>query len=120
MSYPIHFLVQTEFVFKQSSSSCRSHFDIMRPKQHRTIDQQFLAIESLQTGCSWTEAATELRVSQSFISRLRQRSRETGRDTKWHRSGDPLTKSHTDDRFIVKRAMQNRMMNAMPNNSRHI
>ena len=96
-----------ELVFKQSSSSCCSHFDIMRPRRHLTTDQQYLAIVRLQTGCSQTDVPTELRVSQSVISRLQQRYRETGRVTERHRSGRPLTTSHTDDRFIV-----NRMMNA--------
>uniref|UniRef100_A0A671VKC8 HTH cro/C1-type domain-containing protein n=1 Tax=Sparus aurata TaxID=8175 RepID=A0A671VKC8_SPAAU len=112
MNRPIHFLVQLESVFKQSSSSCCSHFDIMRPRRHLTIDQQYLAIARLQTGCSQTEVATELRVSQSVISRLQQRYRETGRVTERHRSGRPLATSHTDDRFIVNSALRNRMMNA--------
>uniref|UniRef100_A0A667XNA2 Transposase Tc1-like domain-containing protein n=1 Tax=Myripristis murdjan TaxID=586833 RepID=A0A667XNA2_9TELE len=66
----------------------------------------------LQTGCSQAEVATELRVSQSVISRLQQRYRETGRVTERHRSGRPLATSHTDDRFIVNSALRNRMMNA--------
>ena len=33
----------------------------MRPRQHLTSDQQYLAIARLQTGCSQTEVATELR-----------------------------------------------------------
>uniref|UniRef100_A0A667Y6R5 Tc1-like transposase DDE domain-containing protein n=1 Tax=Myripristis murdjan TaxID=586833 RepID=A0A667Y6R5_9TELE len=61
---------------------------------------------------SYTEVATELRVSQSVISRLQQRYRETGRVTERHRSGRPLATSHTDDRFIVNSALRNRMMNA--------
>uniref|UniRef100_A0A667WGJ7 Tc1-like transposase DDE domain-containing protein n=1 Tax=Myripristis murdjan TaxID=586833 RepID=A0A667WGJ7_9TELE len=62
----------------------------MRPRRHLTIDQ----------------------VSQSVISRLQQRYRETGRVTERHRSGHPLATSHTDDRFIVNSALRNRMMNA--------
>uniref|UniRef100_A0A667X1A1 Tc1-like transposase DDE domain-containing protein n=1 Tax=Myripristis murdjan TaxID=586833 RepID=A0A667X1A1_9TELE len=50
-------------------------------------------------------------VSQSVISRLQQRYRETGRVTERHRSGRPLATSHTDDRFIVNNALRNRMMN---------
>ncbi|KAJ8352617.1 hypothetical protein SKAU_G00240930 [Synaphobranchus kaupii] len=84
----------------------------MRPRRHLTIDQQYLAIARLQTGCSQREVATELRVSQSVISRLQQRYRETGRVTERHRSGRPLATSHTDDRFIVNSALRNRMMNA--------
>uniref|UniRef100_A0A673KE60 Transposase Tc1-like domain-containing protein n=1 Tax=Sinocyclocheilus rhinocerous TaxID=307959 RepID=A0A673KE60_9TELE len=51
-------------------------------------------------------------VSQSVISRLQQRHRETGRVTERHRSGRPLATSHADDRFIVNSALRNRMMNA--------
>uniref|UniRef100_A0A667ZG46 Transposase Tc1-like domain-containing protein n=1 Tax=Myripristis murdjan TaxID=586833 RepID=A0A667ZG46_9TELE len=69
-------------------------------------------LSQLQTGCSQTEVATELRVSQSVISRLQKRYRETGRLTERHRSGRPLATSHTDDRFIVNNALRNRMMNA--------
>ena len=58
------------------------------------------------------EVATELRVSQSVISRLQQRYRESGRVTEGHRSGHPLAISHTDDQFIVNSALRNRMMNA--------
>uniref|UniRef100_A0A667WJH9 Transposase Tc1-like domain-containing protein n=1 Tax=Myripristis murdjan TaxID=586833 RepID=A0A667WJH9_9TELE len=50
--------------------------------------------------------------SQSVISRLQQRYKETGRVTERHRSGRPLATSHTDDRFIVNSALRNRMMNA--------
>ncbi len=66
----------------------------------------------LQTGCSQREVATEIRVSQSVISRLQQRHRETGRVTERHRSGHPLDTSHADDRFIVNSALRNRMMKA--------
>uniref|UniRef100_A0A667XTL2 Transposase Tc1-like domain-containing protein n=1 Tax=Myripristis murdjan TaxID=586833 RepID=A0A667XTL2_9TELE len=82
------------------------------PRRHLTIDQQHLTIARLQTGCSQTEVATELRVSQSVISRMQKRYRETGRVTERHRSGRPLATSHTDDRFIVNSALRNRMMNA--------
>ncbi len=93
MNWPLNVLVQWQFVFKLSSSSCCSHFDIMRPRRHLTIDHQYLAIARLQMGCSQREAATELKVSQSVISRLQQRHRETGRVTERHRSGRPLTAS---------------------------
>ncbi|CAK6970414.1 Transposable element Tcb1 [Scomber scombrus] len=112
MNRRIHFLIQLELVFTQSSSSCCSHFDIMRPRRHLTIDQQYLAIVRLQTGCSQTVLATELRVSQSVISRLQQRYRENGRFTERHRSGRPLATSYTDDHFIVNSALRNRMTNA--------
>ncbi|XP_058234807.1 uncharacterized protein LOC131345768 isoform X2 [Hemibagrus wyckioides] len=112
MNPPINFLVPLELVFKQSSSSCCSHFDIMRPRPHLTIDQQNLTIVRLQTGCSQREVATELRVSQSVISRLGQRYRETGRVTERHRSGRPLATSPVDDCFIVNSALRNRIMNA--------
>uniref|UniRef100_A0A3B1K3U9 Transposase Tc1-like domain-containing protein n=1 Tax=Astyanax mexicanus TaxID=7994 RepID=A0A3B1K3U9_ASTMX len=67
----------------------------------------------LQTGRSQTEVATELRVSQSVISRLQQRHRETGRVTERRRSGRPLATSQADDRYIVNNALRNRMMNAL-------
>uniref|UniRef100_A0A673HIB9 Transposase Tc1-like domain-containing protein n=1 Tax=Sinocyclocheilus rhinocerous TaxID=307959 RepID=A0A673HIB9_9TELE len=53
-----------------------------------------------------------LRVSQSVISRLQQRHRETGRVTESHRSGRPLATSHAGDRFIVNSALRNRVLNA--------
>uniref|UniRef100_A0A3B1IY54 Transposase Tc1-like domain-containing protein n=1 Tax=Astyanax mexicanus TaxID=7994 RepID=A0A3B1IY54_ASTMX len=84
----------------------------MRPRRHLTIDQQYLAIAMLQTGHSQTEVATELRVSQSVISRLQQRYRETGRVTERRRSGRPLATSQADDRYIVNNALRNRMMDA--------
>uniref|UniRef100_A0A3B1IPN0 Tc1-like transposase DDE domain-containing protein n=1 Tax=Astyanax mexicanus TaxID=7994 RepID=A0A3B1IPN0_ASTMX len=84
----------------------------MRPRRHLIIDQQYLAIAMLQTGRSQTEVATELRVSQSVISRLQQRYRETGRVTERRRSGRPLATSQADDRYIVNNALRNRMMNA--------
>ncbi|MEQ2289646.1 hypothetical protein AMECASPLE_035336 [Ameca splendens] len=96
---PIHFLIQSELPFKCSSSSCCSHFDIMRPRRHLTIDQHYLDIAALQTGCSQMEVATECRLSQS-VSRLQQRYSETGRVTERHRSRRPLVTSHTDERFI--------------------
>ncbi|KAL7840682.1 hypothetical protein AOLI_G00260050 [Acnodon oligacanthus] len=58
------------------------------------------------------EVAPVLRVSQSVISRLQKRYRETGRVTERHRSGRPLATSHTDDCFIVNSALRNQMMNA--------
>ena len=76
------------------------------------MDQQYLAIAMLQTGRSQTEVATEFRVSQSVISRLQQRHRETGRVTERHRSGRPLATSHADDGYIVNNALRNQMMNA--------
>jgi len=97
MNRPIHFLVQLELVFKQSSSSCCSHFDIMRPRRQLTIDQQYLATARLLTGCSQTDVATELRVSQSVIIRLQQRNRETGRVTERHRSELPVEVEEVDD-----------------------
>jgi len=112
MIRPIHFLVQLEMVFKQPSSSCYSHFDIMRPRLHLTTDQQYLVTTRLQTRCCQTDVTTELRVSQSVISRLQQRHRETGRVTERHRGECPLATSHTDDCFIVNNALRNRMMNA--------
>uniref|UniRef100_A0A3Q1FV87 Transposase Tc1-like domain-containing protein n=1 Tax=Acanthochromis polyacanthus TaxID=80966 RepID=A0A3Q1FV87_9TELE len=66
----------------------------------------------LQKGCSQTEVATELGVSQSVINRLQQRYRETGRVTERCRSGRPLATSRADDRYIVNTALRNRMMNA--------
>ena len=84
----------------------------MRPRRHLTMDQQYLAIAMLQTGRSQTEVATEFRVSQSVISRLQQRHRETGRVTERHRSGRPLATSHADDGYIVNNALRNQMMNA--------
>ncbi len=62
-------------------------------------------------GCSQREAATELKVSQSVISRLQQRHRETGRVTERHRGGRPLATSHADDHFIVNSALWNWIMN---------
>uniref|UniRef100_A0A3Q3MSS0 HTH cro/C1-type domain-containing protein n=1 Tax=Mastacembelus armatus TaxID=205130 RepID=A0A3Q3MSS0_9TELE len=82
----------------------------MRPRRHLTIDQRYLA--RLQTGVSQREVATEIGVSQSVISRLRQRYRETGRVTERHRSGRPLATSCADHRLIVNSALRNRMMNA--------
>ena len=84
----------------------------MRPRRHLTMDQQSLAIAMLQTGRSQMEVATELGVSQSVISRLQQRYRETGRVTERRRSGRPLATSRADDRYIVNTALRNRMMNA--------
>ncbi len=55
-----------------------------------------------QMGCFQREAATELKVSQSVISRMQQRHRATGRVTEMHRSERPLATSHVDDRFIAK------------------
>ncbi len=112
MNWPLNVLVQWQFIFKQSSSSCGSHFDIMRPRRHLTIYQQYLALARLQMGCSQREFATELKVSQSVISRLQQRHRETGRVTERYRSGCALATSHADDRFIVNSALWNRIMNA--------
>ena len=57
------------FVFK--------HFDIMRPRRHLTVSLQYLAITRLQTGCFQREIATDLRVSQSVISKLQKRHRKT-------------------------------------------
>ncbi len=111
MNWPLNVLVQWQFVFKQSSSSCCSHFDIMRPRRNLTIYQQY-HIARLQMGCSQREVATELKASQSVISRLQQRHRETGRVTERHRSGHPLATSHADDCFIVNSALWNRIMNA--------
>uniref|UniRef100_A0A8B9R341 Transposase Tc1-like domain-containing protein n=1 Tax=Astyanax mexicanus TaxID=7994 RepID=A0A8B9R341_ASTMX len=65
----------------------------------------------LQTGHSHMDVATELRVSQSVISRL-QRYRKTGRVTERRKSGRPLATSQADDRYIVNNALRNRMMNA--------
>lgn len=45
----------------------------MRVRQHLIIDQQYLTIVRLYAVCFETEVATELRVSQSVISRLQQR-----------------------------------------------
>ena len=84
----------------------------MTPRRHLTTDQQSLAIAMLQTGRSQMEVATELGVSQSVISRLQQRYRETGRVTERRRSGRPLATSRADDRYIVNAALRNRMMNA--------
>uniref|UniRef100_A0A3Q2YB55 Transposase Tc1-like domain-containing protein n=1 Tax=Hippocampus comes TaxID=109280 RepID=A0A3Q2YB55_HIPCM len=60
---------------------------------------------------SQMEMATELRVSQSVISRLQERYKETGRVTESCRSGHPLSTFHADDRYIVYKALRNRMMN---------
>ncbi|MEQ2210983.1 hypothetical protein XENOCAPTIV_023553 [Xenoophorus captivus] len=100
MNRPIHFLLHSQLVFKQSSSCC-SHFDIMRSRRHLTTDQQNHTTARLQIGCSQTEIATELRVSQSVISRLRQRYSEPGRVTEMHRSRHPFATSITDDRFSL-------------------
>ncbi|KAK7881405.1 hypothetical protein WMY93_029814 [Mugilogobius chulae] len=77
------------------------------------MGQQSLTIAMLLTGHSQTEVATELGVSQSVISRLQQRYRETGRATERRRSGRSLATSCADDRYIVKTALRNRMMNAI-------
>jgi len=74
---PINILVQLELVFKQPSSSCCSHCDIMGARRHLTIDQQYLAIVRLQTGCSQTDVATELRVSSAGCNRDSERLRES-------------------------------------------
>lgn len=37
----------------------------MTPKRHPTIDQQYVTIVTLQTGCSRGEVVTELKVSVS-------------------------------------------------------
>ncbi|KAK7938287.1 hypothetical protein WMY93_001613 [Mugilogobius chulae] len=91
--------------------------DPQRPLQsvrrHLTMGQQSLAIAMLQTGRSQTEVATKLGVSQSVISRLQQRYRETGRATERRRSGHSLATSCADVRYIVKTALRNRMMNAI-------
>ncbi|MEQ2224277.1 hypothetical protein ILYODFUR_005781 [Ilyodon furcidens] len=80
------------------------HHNLYRPRRHLTIDQQYLVAQ--------TEVANELKESQSVISRLQQRYRETGIVTERHRGGHPLATSHTYDCFIVNSALQNRMMNA--------
>ncbi|KAK7883877.1 hypothetical protein WMY93_027000 [Mugilogobius chulae] len=77
------------------------------------MGQQSLATAMLQAGRSQTEVATELEVSQRVISRLQQRYRETGRATERRRSGRSLATSCADDRYIVKTALRNRMMNAI-------
>ncbi|MED6253694.1 hypothetical protein ATANTOWER_029166 [Ataeniobius toweri] len=87
-------------------------FTFLHHETNKTINQQYLTIARLQTGCSQTEVATELGDSQSVISRFQQRYRETGRVTERHRSGRPLATSHSDVRFIVKSALWNWMMNA--------
>lgn len=106
MNRPINFLVQLELVFKQSSSSCCSHFD-MRQRHHLTVDQQYLALVKLHTGCSQTELSLSIE-----CRRLQQRYREAWRVTERHGSGRPLSISHTDDRFIGNSALRNQMMNA--------
>ncbi|MEQ2231386.1 hypothetical protein ILYODFUR_039068 [Ilyodon furcidens] len=63
MNRPKNVLVHSELVFKQSSSSCCLHFEIMRPTQHLTVDQQYLAVARLEAGCPQVEAPIELRVS---------------------------------------------------------
>ena len=84
----LNVLVQWQFVFEQSSSSCCSYFDITRPRRHLTIDQQWLAIARLHMGCFQRGVATELQVSESVI-------------TQRHRRGRPLARSHADGCLIV-------------------
>ena len=79
--------------------SC-SHFDILRPRGHLTVDQWLLEIVRLQTGCSQREVAAELRVSSVGCNR------KTGRVPERHRCGNPLATSDADDPFIVRRALQ--------------
>ncbi len=71
-------------------------------------------------GCSQREVATELKVSQSVISRLQQRHRETGRVTERHRSGRLLATSHADDRYIENSALWNWIMNATSDHSKRL
>lgn len=105
-------MVQSVLVFKQSSSSCCSNFDIMRPAQHLTTDQQFLTIARLHTGCSQTKVAIELRVSQRSLQQVATVIQRDWKVTGRYRNGQPLATSHTDDFFIVNSALWNRMMNA--------
>ncbi|MEQ2280433.1 hypothetical protein AMECASPLE_019752 [Ameca splendens] len=85
MNRLMHFLVQSEFVFKQPSLSCCSHVEIPRPKRHITIDQQYIAIARLQTAALQAEVNSEIRGSQKVISRLQHT--ETERVTERRRSG---------------------------------
>lgn len=114
INWPICFLVQSELVLKQSASSFCSHFVIMRPSQHLTFHQQplatwYLTIARFQTGCSQTEVATELRVSECHQQIATERR---GRVTERHTSRHTLATSHTDYHFIVNTALRNQMMNA--------
>lgn len=58
-------LVQLQLVFKQSFLSYFPYSDIMTPRWHLTVDQQDLATEGLQTGCSHKEVTSDPTVSQS-------------------------------------------------------
>lgn len=72
MNQAIKYLVWSELVFRKFSSSCFSPLDIMRPRQHRTTDQQCL-VARLQTGCSQTEMATESSAGCKWTHRMKVR-----------------------------------------------
>ncbi|MEQ2182529.1 hypothetical protein GOODEAATRI_023273, partial [Goodea atripinnis] len=93
--------------FKQSSSCCFSRFDIMRPRRYLTIDQQYLTIVKLQTGCSQTEVVTERSVTEYHLQVTTERLEESQKA----RDVDVFWPHPTDDHFIANRDLQKQMMN---------
>lgn len=99
MNQAIKYLVWSELVFRKFSSSCFSHLDIMRPRQHRTTDQQCL-VARLQTGCSQTEMTTESSAGCKWTQNEGQKGTEL--DIVWPHTIVNLS--------IVNRSLQNQMM----------
>lgn len=81
-----------KFVFKQSSSSYCSQFDIIRPRQHLTDDQQYLARQDVLKGKLPLSLQCH-RVTSAGCNR----HWETGRVTERHKGGCPLAKYPADD-----------------------
>lgn len=76
----------------------------MDERRKLTLPQSYRAVGMLESGLRQVDVAEALGVSQSVISRLAKRERETGSANERPRSGRPKKTSPADDRFLILQA----------------
>ena len=100
------------FSINSRRGPCTTLSTVMVARRRLTDQERHLAVARMRTGSTQCDVAGELEVSQSVISRLVHRFRDTGSVGERPRSGAPRGNKRNDDQYLRTYALRNRDLTA--------